>query len=294
MNIRETNSVLDLTADQSFRHRRKSKQLHRALETIISHQGSTEAKLDATTELIATIKKFQTRYPYQISAILDWKGKKNDEAPLLTRAVESNQVEVVQILISAKADLNIKNENSFSALRLCAYHGNYTIAQNLLDAKAEVNVEELKQTLQERAPHLGPISKQPRAISVLLNIGIALETNNVYNQLLIEDQRNPDVRYGIHQLKISLEKQENGVPDDEKSILYQNIRLYCDKLQTLTFFQKRKVVSVLRDSVTMHPGVDLIIADYDDPLERLPFGLEARAVDTILPGSEKIQLKKSK
>ncbi|WP_257266958.1 ankyrin repeat domain-containing protein [Endozoicomonas sp. ONNA2] len=62
----------------------------------------------------------------------------NDETPLY-RAVDKGQPESIAVLIAANADVNATTRNGWTALHLAARRGKAFIAQQLIDAKANVD-----------------------------------------------------------------------------------------------------------------------------------------------------------
>jgi ankyrin repeat protein len=65
-----------------------------------------------------------------------------DKATPLQMAVEGEQESIVQLLLAAKADTNVKDDTGTTALHLAATKGYASIARLLLGAKADVNIRD--------------------------------------------------------------------------------------------------------------------------------------------------------
>lgn len=71
---------------------------------------------------------------------LNVKDQMTGSTPLIT-AVTFGKTAIVKVLIEAKADLSVKNNDGGTALHNAAFFGNIEIAQILIDAKADKTIK---------------------------------------------------------------------------------------------------------------------------------------------------------
>ena len=75
-----------------------------------------------------------------LGANLDWQDEENTEWTALHWAASYNQIEIVQMLIEAKVDLDIQDEEGMTALHRAAERNRPEIARMLVGAGADVSV----------------------------------------------------------------------------------------------------------------------------------------------------------
>jgi len=106
---------------------------------------TVQTMVQKTNRLLELMRYPNTVYPnkdeilWLIKAGIDLNAHEKDHAPLLMKAVNSDQPEIVQALIDAGAQVNFANEYGGTALLYAAQTGYTGIVHQLLEAGAEIN-----------------------------------------------------------------------------------------------------------------------------------------------------------
>jgi ankyrin repeat protein len=97
-------------------------------EMIMRECGKSSPNLNLVSDLIV------------LGANLDWQDEEYDETTLHV-AARFGEIEIAQMLIDAKADLNLQDEDGETPLHLAAFNGYEEIVRMLIDAGTKLNVQ---------------------------------------------------------------------------------------------------------------------------------------------------------
>jgi ankyrin repeat protein len=100
----------------------------------------------------------------------------NGNAPLY-RAARLGKIEIAQMLIAAKADLNVQDEKGWTPLHWAAKFGRVEIARMLIYAGADVNVQDEEG---DTPLHRAAFYEQGKIVRMLIDAGARkdIQTNN--------------------------------------------------------------------------------------------------------------------
>jgi len=123
----------------------------------------------------------------QLSQLLEMgmnPNTKNEHAiTLLHAAVETNQINLVNLLCSYKADTTIYNQNGWAPLHTTADYGASEITQELLNNGADVNIRSTNQEWPNWTPlHKAASLAELEVATVLLNHGALVDAENDLGQ----------------------------------------------------------------------------------------------------------------
>lgn len=113
----------------------KSKDVSKATTTSKSLE---KPKTDIHTAIISGDIEMVKQH-LDVGTDINAKEPMSGATPLMT-AVTFNQPKIAQLLIDAKPDLSIKNNDGSTALHIAAFFGRIDMVQMLLDAKADKNL----------------------------------------------------------------------------------------------------------------------------------------------------------
>jgi ankyrin repeat protein len=131
-----------------------------------------------------------------LGANLDWQDEEYDETTLHLTAYYG-RVEIARMLIDAKADVNVQDDGGCTPLRMGAFYGEVEIVRMLIDAGADVNVQdEDGMTALHRALenwHLYPITYEKIA-RMLVDAGARKDIQDEYGELPYDLARTPELK----------------------------------------------------------------------------------------------------
>ncbi len=150
---------------------------------------------------------------------------------LLVAAIKSAKASDIKALINAGADVNCRNKDGLTPLKLSdLYNSNYVVTKALIDAGADVSAREPR--FKSTSLHLAASnSRNPKIIDVLVAGGADLNDKNYLGETpLIMAMRNQEARIASHLIEIGADV--NASDYNGKTVLYHaeiNKRNYLAK-----------------------------------------------------------------
>jgi ankyrin repeat protein len=257
---------------------------------IIEHGADIHARMSRgeTVLMIAAARghlEFTCEFLEIAKTSLNALTQDNDTA-LIIAASKPHQ-KIVDVLVDAKADVNIQGKSLYTALMWAAFNCDLDSARKLIvtgNAKLELTNRD-----NETALDIAIRKRHFEMVCLLVRHGALIKKPQALFEFILDNYQNDyNILFLLDSLCTQLKNAQALAPNTEQTALLKKANNYLEKLKKLTTQYQNRIFDIIDQTASTHREFAWdetdIIAEYDNPLEHIQ-SFYPEVIDWILSAS---------